>query len=213
MLTPTLRRPAPGKIDAVVFDIGRVLVQWSIRNLYAQVIDDPARLDWFLAHVVTEQWNFEHDAGKPLAQLVAERSALFPDEAGLIALYPERWMDTIPGPVPGTTALVEALSARETPLYAITNFGAETWAMFRPHYPVLSHFRDIVVSGRERIVKPDPAIYALAQSRFGHDPARMLFIDDSLPNVTSARACGWNAHHFRDAATLETELVSWGLLD
>ena len=208
MLTPT-----PGMIDAVVFDIGRVLVQWSIRNLYAQVIDDPARLDWFLTHVVTEQWNFEHDAGKPLAQLVAERSALFPDEADLIALYPERWMDTIPGPIRGTAALVEALSARGTLLYAITNFGAETWAMFRPHYPVLDHFRDIVISGRERIVKPDPAIYALAQSRFGHDPDRMLFIDDSLPNVTSARACGWNAHHFQDAATLKTELVSWGLLD
>lgn len=208
MLTPT-----PGMIDAVVFDIGRVLVQWSIRNLYAQVIDDPARLDWFLTHVVTEQWNFEHDAGKPLAQLVAERSALFPDEADLIALYPEHWMDTIPGPVLGTAALVEALSARGTPLYAITNFGADTWAMFRPHYPVLDHFGDIVISGRERIVKPDPAIYALAQSRFGHDPARMLFIDDSLPNVTSARACGWNAHHFQDAATLKTELVSWGLLD
>ena len=207
MLTPT-----PGNIDAVVFDIGRVLVQWSIRNLYAKLIDDPARLDWFLSEVVTERWNFEHDAGKPLARMVDERSALFPDEAHLIALYPERWMDTIPGPIPGTAALVEALSANGHPLYAITNFGAETWDMFRPHYPVLDHFRDIVISGRERIVKPDPAIFALAQSRFGHDPARMLFIDDSLPNVTSARACGWNAHHFKDAPALEVELFAWGLL-
>ena len=156
--------PLPGKIDAVVFDIGRVLVQWSIRNLYAKLIDDPARLDWFLAHVVTEQWNFEHDAGKPLAQLVAERSALFPAEAELIALYPQRWLETVPGPIPGTAALVEALAARGHPLYAITNFGAETWAMFRPTCPVLDHFADIVVSGRERMVKPDPAIYALAQT-------------------------------------------------
>ena len=205
--------PASGKIDAVVFDIGRVLVQWSIRNLYAQVIDDPARLDWFLANVATEQWNFEHDAGKPLAQLVTERSALFPAEADLIALYPQRWLETVPGPIPGTAALVEALAKRGRPLYAITNFGAETWAMFRPTLPVLDHFRDIVVSGRERIVKPDPAIYALAQGRFGYDPARMLCIDDSLPNVLCARACGWNAHHFLDAETLRTELVAWGLLD
>ena len=213
MLAPALRRPTPGKIDAIVFDIGRVLVQWSIRNLYAKLIDDPARLDWFLAHVATEDWNFEHDAGKPLAQLVAERSALFPDEADLIALYPQRWLETVPGPISGTAALVEALAARGHPLYAITNFGAETWAIFRPTFPVLDHFRDIVVSGRERIVKPDPAIYALAQGRFGHDPARMLFIDDSLPNVQSARACGWNAHHFHDAEGLETELIAWGLLD
>ncbi|WP_295639309.1 HAD family phosphatase [Novosphingobium sp.] len=213
MLTPSPSLPALGKIDAVVFDIGRVLVKWSIRDLYAKLIDDPARLDWFLAHVATEQWNFEHDAGKPLAQLVAERTALFPDEAELIAIYPQRWLETVPGPIPGTAALVEALAARGHPLYAITNFGAETWAMFRPTFPVLDHFRDIVVSGRERMVKPDPAIYALAQGRFGHDPARMLFIDDSLPNVLSARACGWNAHHFHDAETLETELLAWGLLD
>lgn len=213
MLAPALRRPTPGKIDAVVFDIGRVLVQWSIRNLYAKLIDDPARLDWFLAHVATEDWNFEHDAGKPLAQLVAERSALFPAEAELIALYPQRWLETVPGPIPGSAALVEALAARGHPLYAITNFGAETWAMFRPTFPVLDHFTDIVVSGRERMVKPDPAIYALAHARFGHDPARMLFIDDSLPNVLSARDCGWNAHHFHDADGLETELVAWGLLD
>ena len=204
--------PASDKIDAVVFDIGRVLVQWSIRNLYAQVIDDPARLDWFLANVATEQWNFEHDAGKPLAQLVAERSALFPAEADLIALYPQRWLETVPGPIPGTAALVEALAKRGHPLYAITNFGAETWAMFRPTLPVLDHFRDIVVSGRERIVKPDPAIYALAQGRFGYDPARMLFIDDSLPNVTSARESGWYAHHFIDAETLRADLTERGLL-
>ena len=85
--------------------------------------------------------------------------------------------------------------------------------MFRPTFPVLDHFRDIVVSGRERLVKPDPAIYALAQARFGHDPARMLFIDDSLPNVTAARECGWNAHHFMDAGSLREDLVAWGLLD
>lgn len=204
--------PDKARIDAVVFDIGRVIVQWSIRDLYAKHIDDPARLDWFLREVVTERWNFEYDAGKPLARMVAERTALFPAEAELIALYPERWMETIPGPVPGTIPLIEALAARGMPLYAITNFGAETWEMFHPHYPVLGHFRDIVISGRERIVKPDPAIYALAERRFGHSPERMLFIDDSLPNVTSARELGWNAHHFRDSETLKAELVDRGLL-
>lgn len=199
-------------IDAVVFDIGRVIVQWSIRDLYSKHIADPARLDWFLREVVTERWNFEHDAGKPLARMVAERTALYPDEAELIALYPQRWMETIPGPVPGTIPLIEALAARGVPLYAITNFGAETWEMFHPHYPALGHFRDIVISGREKIVKPDPAIYALAERRFGHAPQRMLFIDDSLPNVTSARELGWNAHHFSDAETLKAELIERGLL-
>ena len=98
------------------------------------------------------------------------------------------------------------------PLYAITNFGADTWARFRPTFAIADRFRDIVVSGVECLAKPDPAIYALAQRRFGHDPAAMLFIDDSLANVTSARACGWQAHHFLGAVGLEADLRERGLL-
>jgi 2-haloacid dehalogenase len=197
-----MREDSADTPQAVVFDIGRVLVQWSIRRLYAKLIADPAELDWFLAHVVTEQWHFQHDQGVTFAAMIAARAAEFPNYRALIEVYGPRWLETVPGPVAGTQVLVERLAARGVPLFAITNFGAEAWAMFRPTFPVLDHFREIVVSAHERIAKPDPAIFALAAQRFGHAPGDMLFIDDNAVNVAAAAAGGWQTHHFVDAARL-----------
>lgn len=199
-------------IETVIFDIGNVLYRWDIKNLYAKLIEDPEELDWFVSHVVTPEWHFQHDAGRPLAPMLAELSARFPQHRDLIQAYVPRWLETIPGPVPGSLEIVEALAARDAPLYAITNFGVEFWNMFRPHAPVLDHFRDILVSGAEKLLKPDPAIYNRAIDRFGIDPTRSLFIDDRLENVEGARACGLAGHHFIDAPRLRTELAGLGLL-
>lgn len=199
-------------IEAVVFDVGNVLVQWDRRLPYLDHFDDPAALDRFLDEVIPLSWHGEHDAGRPAAELVAERSALYPQHAPLIADWFARFNDSIPGPVPGSPELVEVLHGRGVPLYAITNFGADTWAGFAPTFPLLERFRDIVVSGVEKLTKPGAAIYALAEARFGHAPEAMLFIDDSLPNVEAARARGWHGHHFTDAAGLERDLRARGLL-
>ena len=199
-------------IEAVVFDVGRVLYEWDLRYLFAKLIADPAELERFVTTVVTPEWHFQHDAGRPLAEMVPERIAQFPQHAALIEAYAMRFNETIPGPVPGSLELVERLHADGVPLYSITNFGAEFWAMFRPTAPVFERFIDIVVSGVEKLAKPDPAIFALAERRFGFAPEAMLFIDDSLPNVEAALERGWHAHHFADAAGLEGELIAWNLL-
>ena len=199
-------------IETVVFDVGNVLYRWDRRLPYVAHFADPAELDDFLATVIPLDWHAQHDAGRPAAGMVAERSALFPQYATLIADWFARFNESIPGPVPGSLELVERLLARGVPLHGITNFGADTWAGFRPTAPVFDAFRDIVVSGDEKLAKPDPAIYALAERRFGYAPERMLFIDDSLPNVEAARARGWHAHHFVDAVGLEAELRLHDLL-
>ncbi len=199
------------RVEAVVFDIGKVLVEWDLRLIYRDLIPDPAERDWFVQNVVTPEWHFQHDAGRPLAEIVPERIALFPQHEGLIRRYASHFGESVPGPVPGTAELVEALSARGVPLFAITNFGAEFWPDFAPRFPVLEHFRDIVISGVEQLAKPDPAIYALAEARFGLPGSAMLFVDDNAHNVAAARDCGWHAHHFHNAAGLETELVRRGL--
>lgn len=199
-------------VEAVVFDIGRVLVHWDMRALFRKLIADPAELDWFCTTVVTEQWHYQHDAGRPLAEMVAERSAEFPGHAHLIEAYAARFNETVPGPIDGTIALVEALHARGVPLYAITNFGADLWPRFRPTLPVLGRFRDIVVSGVEKVAKPDPAIYALAERRFGRPGRTMLFIDDNAANIAAVRAAGWHGHLFTEPAALERDLMSRGLL-
>jgi 2-haloacid dehalogenase len=199
-------------IRAVVFDVGRVLVQWDLRHLFAKLIEDQQELDWFLANVVTLEWHFQHDAGRPLAEMLPELKAEHPAYAAHIDAYATRFNETIPGPVPGSLEIVEELATRGVPLFAITNFGSEFWAMFRPTQPIFDHFRDIVVSGDERLVKPDAAIYQLALRRFGLAPGESIFIDDNLPNVVAARENGFHGHHFTDAATLRAHLARLSLL-
>jgi len=197
---------------SVIFDVGKVLFEWDLRHLFAKLIDDTDQLEWFVSNVVTPEWHFQHDAGRPLTEMVPERQAEFPDHAHLIDAYAARFNETIPGPVPGSLDLVERLDAAGVPLFAITNFGHEFWHGFRPTQPVFDRFRDIIVSGTERLMKPDPAIYALAIKRFGIDPAGALFIDDNPANVAGAEAAGIAAHRFEGAAGLEAELVARGYL-
>ncbi len=199
-------------VRAVVFDVGHVLYGWDIRNLYAKLIADPARLDWFVGNVVTPQWHFQHDAGRPSAETVAELMAQFPAEAELIAAYVPRWLETISGPIPGMLDIVAELDARGVPLYAITNFSAEFWARFRAATPLFDSFRDIVVSGTEKLMKPDPRIYRLASQRFGLAAGEGLFVDDRIENIRAGKAEGFPGHHFTGAASLRARLVVDGLL-
>ena len=199
-------------VEAVVFDVGRVLYRWDLRILFEQLIDDEEQLEFLLSEVVTEQWHFQHDAGRPLGDMVPERQAQFPGYADALDAYRTRFNETIPGPVPGSLEIVRELHERDVPLYAITNFGAEFWDGFRPTAPIFDLFREIVVSGKERIAKPDDRIFALAARRFGHDPDKMLFIDDNAANIAAARTLGWQVHHFLDASRLRNDLEARGLL-
>lgn len=199
-------------IDAVVFDVGRVLVQWDMRLLFAKLIDDPERLDWFCGTVVTEEWHAQHDAGRDLAEMLAERKAQFPGHDELIDAYATRFLETIPGNVPGSHEIVRELAQRQVPLFAITNFASSFWREFRATEPLFDLFRDIVVSGDEKLAKPDPRIFDLAARRFGREPGSMLFIDDNAANIASARALGWQVHHFHDAEALRADLASRQLL-
>jgi len=199
--------------QAAVFDIGRVLFDWNLRYLFEKLIDDPVELDWFLANVVTDQWHFQSDAGRPLADMLSELKTLHPELAALIDAYAERFVETLPHPIPGTHELVRRLADRGVPLYALTNFGAEFWARFRPMQPIFDLFADVVVSGEERSVKPEPRIYGIAEARFGIPAERLFFTDDNPANVAAAAARGWQAHLFAGAAGLERELAARGLLD
>jgi 2-haloacid dehalogenase len=199
-------------VTAVVFDVGNVLYGWDIGALYEKLIPDPARRAWFLTHVVTPEWHFQHDAGRPHAETTAELTAQFPGVADLIAAYVPRWLETITGPVPGMHELVAELDDAGVPIFGITNFSAEFWDMFRPQAPLFDRFRDVVVSGAEKLVKPDPAIYRLARQRFGLAEGQGLFVDDRIENVRAGKAEGFPGHHFTGVAALRTRLQAEGLL-
>ena len=201
-----------GRARAVIFDIGNVLFDWDPRFLYERLLPPGEALDAFLAEVVTREWHFQHDAGRPFAETSAELIARHPAHAALIAAWGERFGETIPGPMPGMPELVAELDGAGVPLYAITNFSAEFFPPFRAREAAtFDRFRDIVVSGDERLVKPDPAIYRLALDRFGLRAEEAAFVDDNPANVAGASAVGLRAIRFTDAAALRAELAALGL--
>jgi 2-haloacid dehalogenase len=202
-----------GKPTSVIFDVGNVLYGWDPNSfLVRQLGDDEARMR-FVDDVGLWEWHDTLDGGRSFDEAAAELSGKFPEYAHLIAAWGARFGETITEPVPGTHAIVEALDSRRVPLYAITNFSADFWPPFvARERDFFARFRDIVVSGEVRMLKPDPAIYYLALDRFGLRPDQALFVDDRLINVEGAAAIGMRAHLFSTATDLRVRLEADGLL-
>ncbi len=203
-------------IKAVVFDFGGVLVDWSPEYLYRQLIADEAERRRFLTEVCGLDWVIRQDGGEPIAVGVAERIARFPAHEALIRAFYERWHEMIGGLLEGGVATFEKLDAAGVPLFGLTNWSAETFPYAEQHFPLLQRCRDIVVSGRVKLVKPDAAIYHEMFRRIdaqlpGVRPEELVFIDDNAKNAQAASALGWNGiHHVGNGAT-EARLRALGL--
>ena len=161
---------------------------------------------------MTPDWHFQHDAGRVFAETSNELIEKYPDHEDLIRLFQPRFNETNPGEVEGVSSLITRLRAAEVPLFGLSNFSAEFWPAFRKDKPVFDNFNDILISGEEKLVKPDPAIYRLALSRFEITADQCLFIDDRLENIEAGEALGIAGHHFQDAEILERELDLLNLL-
>jgi 2-haloacid dehalogenase len=196
-----------------VFDLGGVLIDWNPRYLYRRLFDgDDAAMERFLAEICNSDWNLQQDAGRPFAEACALLVDRHPEQKALIEAYYDRWIDMLAGPIDETVEILRELKARGTPLYALTNWSAETFPLALERYAFLRWFRGTVVSGTEKLVKPDPRIYRLLIERFGIDSAAAVYIDDNRRNAETATSLGLHGIHFTDPAALRTELEKVGLL-
>lgn len=199
--------------DTVLFDLGAVLVDWNPRYLYRPRFNgDEQALERFLAEVCPTDWVREMDAGKPIRQAIAERSARFPEHASLLALWQSDWETMLKDPVHGTVEILSELRARGTRLYALTNWSAENFPIAQRRFAFFRWFEDIVVSGQVGLAKPDPAIFRLAIERCRLEPSQTVFIDDSAVNVAAGAAAGLRAIQFTSPEKLRADLLALGLL-
>jgi 2-haloacid dehalogenase len=205
---------AEAKRDIAIFDVGGVLIEWDPRHLYRKLFaGDDAAMEHFLANVCTHEWNRFQDAGRSFAEGARLLKAEHPDKAELIDAYGARFDEMMPGPIEGTIAILAALRARGTPLYALTNFSAETYPPTFARFEFLQWFHGIVVSGEVKALKPDPRIFRALIEQYSIEPHRAVFIDDVAANAEAATAIGIHGIRFTTPEALRADLTALGLLE
>ena len=204
---------AAARRSIVIFDLGGVLLDWNPRYLYRKLIADDAECERFLAEVCHPEWNVRQDAGRSFAEAEAEAIGRHPEKADLIRAWLRRFDEMVPTQVQGTVDILERLHQRGIPLYALTNFSSETSRPTQKRFPFFQRFRGVIVSGDEKMLKPEARIYRLLCERYGVDPKDAVFIDDSVKNAEGAGAVGIHGIHFQGPERLERELAGLELLD
>ena len=130
----------------------------------------------------------------------------------LIRAYDERWLETISGPIEGTVALFERLHQNGHDLYGLSNWSAEKYAVAKEQFSFLNRFKNIVVSGEVKVIKPNPEIYHLLLKRIDRKAEDCLFIDDSKANIEAAKKLRFCTVHFQNPDELEKQLRVYGFL-
>jgi 2-haloacid dehalogenase len=195
----------------VVFDIGNVLLRWDPRNLYRTIFEDETEMEWFLGNICTPAWNLEQDRGRDWEEAVALLVKDHPKHERQIRAFHDRWPETVAGIYEQNVALLQKLREAGVPNYCITNFSGPKFVLAQEIFPFLGGFDGVIVSGDERLLKPDHAIYHLLLDRYGLEAADCVFIDDSRLNAEAAQAVGMHAIHYpNEQVDLFAELRRYG---
>jgi 2-haloacid dehalogenase len=205
--------PANAPRSVAIFDLGGVLLEWNPRHLYRKLFDgDEAAMEDFLANVCTTEWNERQDAGRTFADATLALMPLHADKRALIEAWGTRFGEMITGAIEGSVEVLAELKARGVPIYGVSNWSAETFPQQRERFPFLSWFDDLVISGVEGVIKPDPRIFRILLERNAIAPESAVFIDDVARNAEAAARLGIHGIHFRSPDQLRRELAAVGLL-
>jgi 2-haloacid dehalogenase len=206
--------PKLNPVAAIIFDFGGVLLDWNPRYLYRKIfVGDPQAMERFFIDTHFEEWNLELDAGRPFSEAVEEGCRRYPQYYDQIRAYDTRWEESLGGEIRPSIEILRQLKQARYALYGFSNWSAEKFYLVRPHYAFMDWFDSIVLSGEEKLNKPDPRIFEVLLKRVGRPAAECLLVDDSLKNTAVARQLGLQAIHFQSPEQLNAELQKMGVLN
>lgn len=202
------------EIDTLIFDLGNVLIDWNPRYLYRKLFATEEEVDYLMNNVTTLDWNEEQDAGRSLAEGTEWLVARHPEHEEAIRAYYGRWTETLGGAIEDSVRILRELKeSGDYRLYALTNWPAELFPIALDRFDFLGWFDGRLVSGEEKIRKPDPRFFELLRSRYDVDFLRSVFIDDNYRNVEAALAEGLDTIWFQSPLQLREELADRGILE
>jgi 2-haloacid dehalogenase len=198
-------------INTIVFDFGGVLIDWNPRYLYRNIFKNENETEWFLSTICTDEWNLEQDRGRSFAEGISILKKSFPEHSINIDLFHTHWEQMLKGEISGTVEILKQLK-KKYKIYGLTNWSAETFPTALNRYDFLHLFDGIVVSGTEKIIKPDYQIYQLLLDRYALKAENCLFIDDNKKNIDAASELGFWGIHFKTPDLLKSTLKEISVL-
>lgn len=197
-------------INAIIFDLGGVLIDWNPRYVYRQIFKTEEEVEWFLENITTLDWNENQDAGYPIQKATEELIAKHPEWEPQIKAYYGRWLEMLGDAIHDTVKIMHDIKqSGRYKLYALTNWSAETFPHALQRFEFFKWFDGIVVSGEEKMRKPSPEFYQRLLDRYNLEPEETLFIDDNLRNIKAAEKMGINVIHFQSPEQLAAELKTY----
>jgi 2-haloacid dehalogenase len=197
-------------INTIIFDFGGVLIDWNPRYVYRDEFEESSEMEHFLSKVCTEDWNLQQDKGRSLAEGTRILQDKFPEYVVKIQLYYDQWEKMIKGYIPQNVTVLRNLKEKYK-LYGLTNWSAETFPIVFKRFSFFKLFDGIVISGEEKLIKPDKKIFELILERYHLEAKNSLFIDDNMNNIEAAKEIGFATIHVEKKTDLNSELYTLGL--
>jgi 2-haloacid dehalogenase len=200
------------KIKNIVFDFGGVLVDWNPRYLFKDIFNDDEKMEYFLENICTDSWNVQQDAGRTLAEGTKLLQAEFPEHTEMIQQFYDGWEVMLKDEISENSKLLSQFDRDKFRLFGLTNWSGETFPIALERFPFFSEFEGIVVSGDEKMIKPNKEIYLLLLDRYNLKAEDSIFIDDNYNNIVAANELGFETIHVTENINLESHLKELGLL-
>lgn len=194
------------KIKNIVFDFGGVLLDWNPRYLYSSFFSDEKEMEHFLANICTSEWNAEQDRGRPFSEGIKLLQSQYPEYHEAIQLFFDKWEDMLKCELSESVKLLRELKDKDYRIWGLTNWSAETIPIAYRKHDFFKLFDGIVVSGEEKLLKPDKRIYEILLTRYMLNAEESVFIDDNFPNIKAARELGFNAILFDNISNVRNRL-------
>jgi 2-haloacid dehalogenase len=198
-------------INTIIFDFGGVLVDWNPRYMYQDEFEENSEMEDFLSKVCTDEWNLQQDKGRSLAEGTRFLQEKFPEHVAKIQLFYDQWEKMINGDIPQNVTVLRQLKEKYK-LYGLTNWSAETFPIVFKRFSFFTLFDGIVISGEEKLIKPDKKIFERMLERYHLEAENALFIDDNMNNIQAAKEMGFVTIHVLEKTDLKTELHALGLI-
>ena len=189
-----------------LFDLGGVFFNWDPNHFYKNVFENIEEREFFLAEVCNDQWNVQQDAGRSIAEAELELIPKFPHYEKEIKMYYKNHRKMIRGVFEEAVDILKKLKDKNYDCYVLSNWSAETFAGMTDDYPFLKLFDGLLISGEDKLIKPDHAIYQLARDRFNLNPEETVFIDDKLENIQAAQEMNFKTIHLTDPNIIKKEI-------